>query len=75
MVRRPDKVCGTPGPGKLPVIFRALTACDCGCGAVARFELTVGRHTVAVADPAHVRAPIAEMRAGYAAPWPDEPPA
>lgn len=66
---RTMKVMGIPGPGKAPVIFQAMTACDCGCGAKARFEFCVGRDTVVIDDPAAIKELIAEMRAGYVLLW------
>jgi hypothetical protein len=51
-----------------------MTACDCGCGARARFEFSVGQDTVAIDDPAAIRALIAEMQAGYDLLWPEEVP-
>ena len=72
---RPLRVLGEPGPGKGPVLFRALTACHCGCGLGARFEFRVGRDAVLIDDPEMIRALIAEMRAGFASLWgPDDDP-
>jgi len=60
-----------PGPGKGAVIFRAMTACDCGCDRPARFEFRVGDQAVSIADPAAIRDLIAEMQAGYELIWPE----
>lgn len=67
---RPFRVPGEPGPGKAPVIFRAMTACNCGCGLKARFEFSVGCGMLLIDDPAAVLALIAEMKAGYELLWP-----
>jgi hypothetical protein len=66
---QPLQVFGTPGPGTAPVIFHAMTACDCGCGRPARFLFCIGQDTVAIADPKAIRALITEMEAGYALLW------
>ena len=66
---RPMQIYGTPGPGKGPVLFRAMTACDCGCGRKARFEFRVGRDTIEIDDPAMIKALIVEMQVGYALLW------
>jgi hypothetical protein len=58
-----------PGPGKGPVFFRAMTACDCGCGLAARFEFRVGRDAVSIDDPKAIEALIAEMQAGFTLLW------
>jgi hypothetical protein len=60
---------GEPGPGKGSVIFRAMTACDCGCGRNARFEFSVGRDMVTIDDPEAIQALITEMQAGYELLW------
>lgn len=60
---------GEPGPGKGPVIFQALTACDCGCGKKKRFEFRVGRDTVTIDDPDMIRGLIVEMHAGFELLW------
>ncbi|HEY2155991.1 MAG TPA: hypothetical protein VGH33_10200 [Isosphaeraceae bacterium] len=69
---RPLRTFGRPGPGTAPVFFRAMTACDCGCGLKARFEFKVGHDEVSVDDPEAIRALIAEMQAGYDLLWPKE---
>jgi hypothetical protein len=71
--QRPLRIMGEPGPGKGPVVFKAITACDCGCGLKARFEFTVGRDSVAIDDPAAIQGLIEEMKAGFCLLWPQEP--
>lgn len=62
-------VKGEPGPGKGPVIFRAMTACNCGCGLKNRFEFCVGRDTVSIDNPEWIESLIEEMREGYKTLW------
>lgn len=69
---RPLRILGTPGPGKGPVLFKAMTACDCGCGLKERFEFCIGRDKIAIDDPEAVRTLIEEMQAGYRLLWPEE---
>lgn len=59
------RMYGTPGVGKGPVLFRAMTACDCGCGLKNRFEFQVGRDMVSIDDPAAIKALIQEMSRGF----------
>jgi hypothetical protein len=66
---RPLKTYGEPGPGKGPVLFQAMTACDCGCGRRARFEFRVDQDTISIDNPEAIRALIAEMQAGYDLLW------
>jgi hypothetical protein len=68
---RPIQVHGTPGFGTGPVAFRAMTACDCGCGLKDRFEFKVGRDEVAIDDPEPIRLFIEEMVAGFKLLFPD----
>jgi hypothetical protein len=69
MESRPLKVMGKPGPGKGAVLFRAMTACDCGCGRMARFEFCVGRDEISLYDLAMVKALIDEMQEGFERLW------
>ena len=73
MTPRSMKTIGTPGPGKGPVMFQAMTACDCGCGRKARFEFVVGRDKIEIDDPEAIAAMIAEMQAGYRMLWGKRP--
>ena len=66
------QVHGTPGTGKGPVAFRAMTACACGCGLKARFDFQVGHNVVSIDDPDAIRALIEEMAAGFKLLFPDE---
>jgi len=69
------KVHGTPGPGKGPVLFRAMTKCDCGCGLKDRFEFRVNKDSISIDDPVVIKALIDEMIEGYRLLFPDgEPP-
>jgi hypothetical protein len=71
MKPRPLKVHGEPGPGKGLVLFKAMTACDCGCGLPNRFEFRVGRDLISIDDPAAIKSLIEEMKAGFKLLWPD----
>jgi hypothetical protein len=51
------------------MLFRAMTACDCGCGLKDRFEFSVGQDTLSIDDPEAIRALIAEMQAGADLLW------
>ena len=70
---RPLKTIGEPGPGKGPVLFQAMTACDCGCGRKDRFEFRIGRNEISIDDPDAIRCLIAEMQAGFDLLWPAPP--
>lgn len=67
------KEMGEPGPGKGPVLFRAMTECNCGCGRKARFEFRVGRDQVEIDDPDAIKCLIVEMRAGFELLWGTSP--
>jgi hypothetical protein len=66
---RPMRIMGAPGPGREPLVIKAMTACDCGCGLPNRFEFRVGQYVITTSDPAAVDAIIEEMSAGRRLLW------
>lgn len=69
---RPMQVHGEPGPGKGPVAFRAMTACNCGCGLKDRFEFKVGRDEISIDEPDKIRLFIEEMATAFKQLFPNE---
>lgn len=66
---RNPRIVGTPGPGKVKMLFSASNACDCGCGLPARFEFTIGRDIVIFSEPETIRELITSMIDGYERLW------
>jgi hypothetical protein len=56
-------------PGQEPLLCRAMTGCDCGCGLPDRFEFTIGRVTICISDVKQVDALIEELKEGRRKLW------
>ncbi len=56
-------------PGDQPFLFRAMTACDCGCGMPDRFEFTVAGFTITLSDVVQIDALIEELKIGREKLW------
>lgn len=48
----------TKAPGRTPIAFAALPACDCGCGRPARISITLAGATISIVDAPGVDALI-----------------
>ncbi len=56
-------------PGNQPLLFLAMTACDCGCGLKDRFDFTVAGFTISIDSPEAIDALIEEMQDGRRKLW------
>jgi hypothetical protein len=59
-------------PGQSPLLFRAMTACDCGCGLKNRFEFTIDGKIISLTDVVVIDALIEEMKLGREKLWGSE---